>query len=130
MPTTGSKRAIATSRLGKQDGIARAWELAFYGAFGAVAPDIVLLYTKRWSMPSLTFSLTQYVTVTGLYLLLAAIVATAFPYGKQPTRWKAFVLGVCLPVVISGLASLHKGIVVAPRGSQLAGSLWDLLALF
>ena len=104
------------------------WTLAIYGAIGAIAPDILLFYSKRWTMPSLTFHWGQYIGVTVLYIVLAAFVATIFPYGRQRKPWKAFGVGVSLPVIISGLASLGNNHVINPRGAELAGTFWDLLA--
>jgi hypothetical protein len=103
---------------------------AGFGAIGALAPDIVLLYSKRWTMPSLTFDPYMYTIATVLYLGLAAIVSAIYPYKRKPYSWKAFGLGVALPVVISALASIDRATIIFPRGVSYPGSLHDLLALF
>ena len=103
--------------------------LWLFGALGAIAPDIVLLYSKRWTMPSLTFDVWMYAGATALYLGLAAVVASIYPYGRNPSPWKAFALGVGLPVLISSLASLQHGTVISPRGEIIPGTFWDLLSL-
>ena len=98
-------------------------------AVGAIAPDILILYSKRWTMPSLTFNPWMYVGASALYVLLAATVAMIYPFGRDRRSWKAFALGVSLPIVISGLASFQHGLVVAPRGHTIAGTFLDLIAL-
>jgi len=55
---------------------------AILGAVGAIAPDIVLFYSKRWSMPSLTFDPYMYLAATILYVSLAAVVAGIYPYRR------------------------------------------------
>ncbi len=105
-------------------------QLALYGAIGAIAPDILILYSKRWTMSGLAFSWFQYGIATLLYVVLAAIVATIFPYKGKPSRWKAFVVGICLPVFISGIAYFGRAQLVSPRSGQIVGTLWDLLSLF
>jgi hypothetical protein len=104
--------------------------LAFYGALGAVAPDIMILYSKRWTMPSLTFEPSQYAIATALYIFLAAIVATIYPYRNRASTWKAFVVGVGLPTIMSGAMSLQGLIALSPRGQSIPGTVWDLVTLF
>ena len=103
---------------------------AMFGAIGAVAPDIVLLYSKRWTMPSLTFDPPMYMIATVLYVGLAAVVAGIYPYRNAPHSWKAFTLGVALPVVISAVASISRAHIVVPRGITISGSFHDLISLF
>lgn len=103
--------------------------LAAYGAIGAIAPDILILYSKRWSMPSLSFSILQYSLATLLYVTLAALVAAIFPYGRAPKPWKAFAVGVALPVVVSSLAAAARDPVISPRGETLPGTLIDILSI-
>ena len=102
---------------------------AFLGGLGAVAPDIILLYSKRWTMPALTFDPYLYVAATVLYVALAAVVAAIYPYRREPHAWKAFGLGVALPVVISALATVSRSQILVAKGS-VPGSLHDLLAWF
>ncbi|MEM7479597.1 MAG: hypothetical protein AAF481_00365 [Acidobacteriota bacterium] len=103
---------------------------ALYGAFGAIAPDILLLYSKRWTMPSFEFHLGQYVLATLVYLGLASVVAYIFPYRGARTPWKAFAVGFSLPVILAGLLSVQRGVVLTPRGTSLGGRLLDLMSLF
>jgi hypothetical protein len=103
---------------------------AIFGALGALAPDIILFYSKRWTMPSLTFNPYMYLAATILYMGLAALVAGIYPYRREPYAWKAFSLGVALPVVISALASINRAQIVLPRGVTVPGSFHDLLAWF
>ena len=110
-------------------------QVAYFGAIGAIAPDVVLLYSKRWTDPLISFEPWQYLTVTAFYLLVAGVAATIFPYGKHVTPWKAFAVGVALPVIVSGLASIPSGItpVTTPPtrgGVPVPGTLYDLFALF
>jgi hypothetical protein len=81
-------------------------------------------------MPSLTFDPWMYAGASALYVLLAATVAMIYPFGANQRPWKAFALGVGLPIAISGLASFQHGVVVAPRGHTIPGTLWDLISLF
>lgn len=81
-------------------------------------------------MPSLTFDLWMYVVATILYIGLAAVVAMIYPFRKTDPTWKAFILGVTLPIVLSGLASVQHGVIIAPRGSSIEGSLLDMISLF
>ena len=103
---------------------------AILGGLGAIAPDIVLFYSKRWTMPGFTFDPYMYVTATVLYVALAALVAGIYPYRREPHGWKAFSLGVALPVVISALASINRAQIVLPRGASVPGSFHDLFAWF
>lgn len=102
--------------------------MAAYAAIGAVAPDIVLLYSKRFTMPFLTFSLAQYAGATLLYLALAAALAVVFPFKGRPTPYKAFALGVALPLVIAALAALSRNPMSVPRGGPIPGEFLDLLS--
>mgnify|MGYP007037739245 CR=1 FL=1 len=108
------------------------WQKTLFGGMGAIAPDILILYSKRWTMPSFTFDVSQYLIATIAYVCLAAVVASIYPYGKKPTPWKAFAVGAGLPVIISGLMAMRKGEVLEPRGGgqALAGDLFDLMSLF
>ena len=105
------------------------WSLASAAAIGSLAPDILLFYSKRFSMPHLTFSVAQYASASILYMTLAAFVAVILPYKGGATRWKAFAVGVALPLVISTAASFVNETPVSPRGLALPGSLLDLLAI-
>lgn len=103
---------------------------AVFGVCGAIAPEILLFYSKRFTAPGITFSLVQYVLATILYLSLSALVAAIFPYRGRPTPWKAFVVGVALPVIISAAAALKSGYNVAPRGGTVEGDFLQLIALW
>jgi len=109
--------------------------LAFYAMVGAVAPDILILYSKRWTMPQVTFSIPQYLFASILYLALAAIVSLIFPYktvfrNTANLPWKAFSVGFSLPVVLSTIAALSRSQLITPRGGSIAGTLHDLVSLF
>ena len=106
------------------------WNLAVYGFLGAAAPDVLLFFSKRFTMEGVTFRPWQYAVASLLYFGLSALVASIFPYRGLATPWKAFAVGVALPVVISGAASLASGYPVAPRGGTVEGTLLDLIALF
>src|SRR5262249_46750365 len=103
---------------------------AIFGGIGAIAPDIILFYSKRWTMPYLTFDPYMYVAATILYIGLGALVAAIYPYRHGARAWKAFSLGVALPVVISALASVNRAQVLLPKGSGVPGSFHDFLAWF
>lgn len=102
---------------------------AILGGLGAIAPDIILLYSKRWTMPSLTFDPYLYAAATILYIGLGGLVAAIYPYRRPPHAWKAFSLGVALPTVISALASISRAQVLVAKG-YVPGSFRDLLAWF
>jgi len=101
-----------------------------YGGMGAIAPDVLILYSKRWTMPSLTFDLQMFVVATLIYVALAAVVACIIPYKGVRTGWKAFGTGIALPIVLSGAASFARDPVISPRGETLPGTMIDLLSLF
>jgi hypothetical protein len=105
--------------------------LALSGAIGAVAPDVVLAYSKRFTMPEVTFEPSQYVLVTFIYMVLAAIVAVIFPYPNPRTLWKAFAVGAALPLIIAGLASAVPNQRIEPLGPgiQQPGTLLDLISI-
>lgn len=107
------------------------WSKALLGAIGAISPDIMLLYSKRWTMSELQFDLWHYVTACILYVLLAAIVSTIYPYKGKVSAWKVFSVGVALPVIFSALVTaVPHGHDVSPRGSSVNGTLLQMLALF
>lgn len=91
-------------------------ERFLYGAFGSLLPDVVLFWSKRYTAPLLTFDLAQYAVVVAVYAAAAGIVARVFPYRGGYTQWKAVVVGVTLPFIVSGL------IAAADRAGQ-AGEL-------
>ena len=103
-----------------------------FGAIGAVAPDIIILYSKRWTMPSFEFEYIQYVIVTLIYLVLAGVVAMIYPYPKKKAKtWYAFCIGVALPVILSAVISTQRGEVIIPRGViGIQGGIIDLMSLF
>lgn len=100
------------------------------GAVGSIAPDIVLFYSKRFTMPDLQFSPMQYVLATVLYMVLAGVVAAIYPYRGRPSPWKAFGIGVALPLIVSALASTQRPGIISPRGFSVPGELIDLISLF
>jgi len=114
-----------------RDGFAQIqkWHIAFYGALGSFAPDILLLYSKRFSQPDLVFSPSQYFAAMSLYVILAALVSSIYPYKGRVTAWKAFLVGATLPIVVSAAASVARPASVSTRGLPLPGTLLDLLAL-
>jgi hypothetical protein len=105
------------------------WKLAAAGAMGSLAPEIVLLYSKRWTMSGVRFEMTQYVLVSLLYAALAGFVAMIYPYRGSAARWKAFQTGMALPILVGVAASLVRDR-VTERGLDQIGSLTDLLSLF
>jgi hypothetical protein len=105
-------------------------QLALFGGIGAVAPDILNLYSKVHFKPGLSFVTWQYIVASLLYLGLAATVAVIFPYGRKPTNAKAFGVGFALPTAISVLTSFLHGRTIAPRTGQVPGTLLDLISLF
>jgi hypothetical protein len=103
---------------------------AFFGGLGALAPDIILFYSKRWTMPTLTFDPYMYISATILYVTLAAVVAAIYPFKQGNRAWKAFRLGVALPTIISTLATINRARTLIPKGISVPGSFHDLLAWF
>lgn len=109
--------------------------LALYAMVGAVAPDIVILYSKRWTMPQVSFNIGQYVLASIFYLALAGIVSLIFPYksvfkNTSNLPWKAFSIGFSLPIVLSTVAALTRSNLITTRGNNISGTIHDLLALF
>ena len=115
-----------------------------YGAFGAIVPDILLIYSKRFTAPLLTFESWQVIFVTLVYAVTAGAVAQIFPYPGERTAWKSLAVGLTLPVIISGVISAGdkfsksgteelttRGPMPEIHGPapKLPGSLVDLLAL-
>jgi hypothetical protein len=105
------------------------WKLAAAGAMGSLAPEIVLLYSKRWTMGGVRFEMSQYILVTLLYAALAGFIAMIYPYRGTAARWKAFQTGMALPIIVGMAASLLRDR-VTERGLDQIGSLTDLLSLF
>lgn len=120
-------------------------ERFFYGAFGSLLPDCILFYSKRFTAPLLTFNIVQYAIVLTIYALVAGFVARIFPYREGYAPWKATVVGITLPSIVSGLISIAHwrwwGYVgdIRLRGpnpsepeliNTVPGNLIDLLAAF
>ena len=81
-------------------------ERFLFGSLGAVLPDVVLLYSKRFSAPTLEFTSAQYVVTTLIYMIAAGIVAQIYPYkARTPRKWNFLTVGVVFPVIISSLIS-------------------------
>ena len=128
-PTTEAKNPVTESTDAPEK-----WRLALWAGLGALAPDIVLLYSKRFTVPHVEFDYTVVALGTALYVGLAGLVATIFPYKILPGEkgsllWKAFGVGVCLPILVSTLASIGYQAPEATRGT-IAGALRDLIAMF
>ena len=80
------------------------WRLFPYGAFGAILPSIVSIAGKTdW----FTFAANvQWITAGILYVLAAAILSTIFPYGRRATPFNATMVGILLPMIVGGAASI------------------------
>lgn len=114
--------------------------LMLMGALGAVAPDILVVYSKRWTMPQVEFSALQYGVAMVLYISLAVVVASIFPYKKylgvnQEERcgialFKPFIVGLLTPSVLATFVSFFHDKLILPRGAGIPGTLLDLLSLF
>jgi hypothetical protein len=106
-------------------------KLALYGAIGAIAPDILLFYSKRFTMPSVSFSRHLYIAATVLYVGLAAVVATAYPYGSKRSPVYAMGVGLALPVILSSITTaLHASPLITRGMGDVTGSFLDLLRLW
>ena len=106
--------------------------LAFWGSLGSVAPEIILFYSKRFSMEPLSFDPIQYIIVSVLYTALAATIAIIYPYSRPPRPWSPFTVGVALPTIVSGIAIVFRDKIIVPRAGQgdLPSTLLDLIAWF
>jgi hypothetical protein len=105
--------------------------LAIYGALGALAPDILILYSKRYTLQPFEFAPIQYFIATGIYVVMAATLAAVYPFRGPKTAWRGFAIGFTLPVVLSGLLSMQRGEVSIPKGGgTVAGTLLDLMSLW
>lgn len=117
-----------------------------YGGFGSLVPDVLLLYSKRFTAPLLEFASWQVLAVTLFYAVTAGLVAQIFPYVGEKSKWKSFSVGVLLPIIISGLIGAGDRLSNAgaadltTRGPEptntstetprVPGSVIDLIALF
>jgi len=118
----------------------------FFGALGAILPDVLLFESKRFTAPLLTFDLPQYCIVRVLYMLSAGIVASVIPLPGGTTPWKAILVGVTLPAIISASTAAADRL-PRPAGEQLVlrgapvgeekadigkmpGNIIDLMAVF
>lgn len=113
------------------------FKLSLIGALGAIAPDILILYSKRWTMPEVSFDIGMYLFATLFYVLLASFVSAIFPYKSlkkidASLSWKAFCVGVALPVIISGITSYIRSPLITSRGSPIdvEGTFLDIISLF
>jgi len=115
-----------------------------YGAFGALVPDVLLLYSKRFTAPLLAFESWQVLLVTLIYAITAGLVAQIFPYPGEKTPWKSLAVGITLPVIIAGVIGAGdrlsqagttrlstRGPTPAAHGDapKIQGSVIDLMAL-
>lgn len=101
-------------------------QLFFYGCVGAIAPDIVQLYAKRWTMPMTHFSIEQYLIVSAFYVALGGILGMLFAYQEKPQA--AVAVGIATPVVIGILGSAVKGAMTPVRGESEIGTIFDLIS--
>lgn len=95
---------------------ASAGQLFWYGAIGAVAPDIVLMYSKRFTAADLVFDATHYIGATLAYLILAGVLATIVP--KKRTTATAFSVGVLVPAIVALIGAVSLPRAYATRGSD------------
>src|SRR5258706_13387649 len=77
------------------------WDRALCGAVGAVAPDTLLLFSKRFTMPDAHFSPSTYLLAMSLYVAMSAGFAVIF----TSERRMAVAMGVGLPTFFSGLVT-------------------------
>jgi hypothetical protein len=111
-------------------------QLALFGAFGGVLPEIVNLYQKRDAPIDLSYLTTEhYIVLTAIYLGSAAIVAAIFPYRGSARAWRAMLVGIALPTLIGTGASVGRAVLppasfAVSGGEAAAPTLLDLLALF
>ncbi|MCX8861860.1 hypothetical protein NOL37_24195 [Vibrio parahaemolyticus] len=121
-------------------------ERFLFGSLGAIVPDIILLYSKRFSAPSLEFTTYQFIVVTVIYMTAAGIVAMIYPYKtRPPEKWNFFTVGVVFPVIISSLiavtdrtlSSEHVGLSLrggtshaAESMERVSGTLVDVLSIY
>jgi len=103
---------------------------AMAAAAGALAPDVLIVYSKRWGTDALALPGWQFFAATLLYLVVAGLIGAVFPYRPRPSAWKGFAVGVGTPVILSALASTAKPLTLAPRGLEIPPSFWDLIALW
>ena len=82
-------------------------QLALFATAGALAPEILFLYANRLNTHFQFAKVLEpgYFVPLLLYVALAAFVAAFLPYKQIPpakfdARWKAFVVGLLLPLVI------------------------------
>ena len=95
-------------------------ERFLFGSFGAVVPDVVLLYSKRFSVPTLEFTTSQFIVATLFYMGTAGIVAKIYPYRTQtPKKWDFFAVGLVLPVILSGLIAAAERTISLPILTEL-----------
>lgn len=121
-------------------------ERFFFGSLGAIVPDVILLYSKRFTAPALEFTTAQFITSTLIYMITAGIVAAIYPYKtRPPKKWNFLTVGIVFPVIISSLVAVadrtlsEQNIGLTLRGgvehantpeASVSGSLIDLLAAF
>jgi hypothetical protein len=97
---------------------------------GALAPDVLIIYSKRWGENALVLPAWQFFAASLAYLAIAGIIGGIFPYRPRPSAWQGFAVGVGTPVILSALAAAAKPASLAPRGVEIAATWWDLLALW
>src|SRR4051794_39901395 len=85
------------------------WKRAGFAAAGAVAPDILLLYSKRFTMPSVQFVPSMYALATVLYVILAGTVTIMVVPPRHASAGRlSFGVGFALPCVVAGLATAAR----------------------
>jgi hypothetical protein len=91
--------------------------LAPFGAFGAVLPAITALASR-----SDGFSLTpeaRIVVAQIIYGCSAALLSAIFPYGRQPTPFRATLVGLCFPTIVGTAMGAAKAVI--PNLAQVRG---------
>lgn len=97
---------------------------------GAIAPDILIVYSKRWGDAPVELPHWQYFAAMLMYILIAAVIGLVYPYKPRPSAWKGFVVGVSTPTILSALASIARPIPLAPRGFNIPATFWDIISLW
>jgi|SRR2546430_17172642 hypothetical protein len=98
------------------------WGLTPFGAFGAVLPAITALASR-----SDAFSFTPELRVLIgqiIYVCSAALLSAIFPYGRQPTPFRATLVGICFPTIVGTALGAVKAAVptlTQGRGDEVDG---------
>lgn len=111
------------------------WQLAPYGAFGAVLPAVSSLMYRSDAFafsPDLKIIVGQVI-----YVLAAALLSAIFPYGRHAAPFSAVTVGICFPTLVGSLlGSVRLAAPVITRGdgnldgSSIVSWIVDAFALF